>query len=265
VSLVKLVHIHTFKCAGTTFAASLASNFKDEFSCIEPKTRQFLDWDQIKQTMAKSKWRAISSHSLRIPDSQTKGYMFMALVRNPSERLISAWRFQTNVQKISNGSFSSYLKNQSGAKNVQSLFLYNSEIFDGLDIIEIGNESFDLFRHRPNVFLGVVERYDESMTVLEKLLGLNLLNVDLSYPRILNKNVESQIQTVPDVTVPDDYIRKDEALYKAANFYLDLQISLIPNFKDLLSDFRARCKLHRLNPHDFNSKISNENWYLIEN
>ena len=214
--------------------------------------------------MAKSKWRAISSHSLRIPDSQPDGCMFIALVRNPSERLISAWRFQTNIQKISKGSFSSYLKNQSGAKNVQSLFLYNSKVFDGLDINEIGIRSFELFRHRPNVFLGVVERYDESMTVLEKLLGLNLLNVDLSYPRILNKNnVESKIRMIPDVTVPDDYIQQDEVLYKVANFYLDLQISLIPNFKDLLSDFRARCKLHRIKPHDFNSKISHEYWHLI--
>ena len=224
---------------------------------------QFLDWEQIKQNMALTKLRAVSSHSLRIPESIPKGYMFVAFVRNPSERLISAWKFQTNVQKISNVSFSSYLKNHSDAKNVQSLFLYNAKISDGLSIKEIGNQSFELFRHRPNVFLGVVERYDESMTVLEKLLSLNLLTVDLSYPRILNKNTEAQFQMKPDATVPDDYIRLDEALHKFANFHLDLQISLIPNFADLLRDFRARCKLHRTSPHDFNSKIVNEKWHLI--
>ena len=263
-SSVKLVHVHTYKCAGTTFAASLAHNFQDDFRCVEPQIKQFLDWEQIVQEMALSKLRAVSSHSLRIPESIPKGYIFVAFVRNPSERLISAWKFDTKVHNISNESFSSYLKNKF-AKNVQSLFLYNAETLDGLAIKEIGNQSFDLFRHRPNVFLGVVERYDESMTVLEELLRLNSLTVDLSYPRILNKYMESEFQMIPDVTVPDDYIRQDELLRKSANFYLDLQISLIPKFADLLSDFRARCKLHRTNPNDFNSKISNGNWHLIGN
>ena len=257
------MHIHLFKCAGSTFAASLAHNFNEEFRCIEPKTEKFLDWELVMQTMASSKWRAMSSHSLRIPESRPKGYMFVALVRNPSERLISAWKFQTDVQKISTGSFSSYLKKHPEQRNVQSLFLYDSKISDGLDFKEIGNQSFEFFRHQLNVFLGVVDRYDETMTVLEKLLSLNLLNVDLSYPRVINKNEESQL--TPDVTVPDDYIRQDEALYRAANFYLDLQISLIPNFKDLLGEFRARCKLHKLSQDEFASKISNENWHLIEN
>ena len=226
---------------------------------------QFLDWEQIVQEMALLKLRAVSSHSLRIPESIPKGYIFVAFVRNPSERLVSAWKFDTNSQKISNESFSSYLKNQSAARNVQSIFLYDAETLDGLAIEEIGNQSFDSFRYRPNVFLGVVERYDESMTVLEELLSLNLLTFDLSYPRILNKYIESQFQMIPDVTVHDDYIRQDELLHKAANFYLDLQISLIPNFADLLSDFRARCEQHQTKPNDFNLEISNESWHLIGN
>lgn len=226
---------------------------------------RFLDWERIEQYMALTKLGAVSSHSLRIPESIPKGYMFIAFVRNPSERLISAWKFQTNVQKIRNESFSSYLEKQSGKKNVQSLFLHNVEALNGLAIKEIWNQSFELFRHRPNVFIGVVERYDESMTVLEKLLSLNLLTVDLSYPRVLNKNTEAQFQMEPDVTVPDDYIQLDEALHKVANFHLDLQISLIPNFADLLRDFRARCKLHRTSPDDFSAKIVNEKWHLIGN
>jgi hypothetical protein len=221
--------------------------------------------EEIDQMMALSNLRAISSHSLQIPGSPQKGFMFVSLVRNPSERLISAWTFDTEVQKISQVNFSSYLRDHSDKKNIQSRFLFPSGLIDELDPRVKENGKFKLFRHRQNVFIGVVERYDESMTVLEKLLSLNLVNIDLSYPRKLNQSTKSQTHLIPDVEAPDEYIQQDKELYEFANFNLDLEISLIPNFADLLRDFKARCKLNKLSPDDFNAPISNENWHLIGN
>ena len=64
---LNIVHVHGFKCAGTTFSASLAANFKNDFRCIEPKTEGPLDWDKARQASQELGLRAMSSHSLRLP------------------------------------------------------------------------------------------------------------------------------------------------------------------------------------------------------
>jgi len=109
----------------------------------------------------------------------------------------------------------------------------------------------------------LVERYDESMTVLEDLLSRRSVSIDLSYPSKLNTSEKSSNLKVPDVRIPNDFIDLDSELYKFANFCLDLHISLIPNFHKRLNSFKNRCAQKQETLYEFEARITNEKWYYL--
>ena len=259
---LKIVHVHGFKCAGTSFSASLAANFKNDFRCIEPKTEGLLDWDKAHQACQELGLRAMSSHSLRLPSILSSDIQFVHLIREPSERLISAWRFRVVAQQNFEGDFSKYLFEEN--KNQQSAPLMPS-IYE--DVLRNGEEENFLqkqFRHRPSLFLGVVERYDESMTILELLLRQRGMEIDLSYPVPLNQKRETSVAMEPDVEIPNEFVNIDTFLFQLANVRLDIYISLFPDFSESLDNFKARCR-HFNEPSElFSSRIENKNWLYIE-
>jgi|GEM_PF-4910896 len=260
---LEFVHVHGFKCAGTTFSASMAANFKDDFRCIELNTDEPLDWDKVRQASQDLELRAISSHSLRLPSVLSSDIQFVHLIRGPSERLISAWRFQVLVQQNFAGNFSTYLQSEQ-PKNYQSLPLIPENFSDVLEAGEEQNIYREWFRHRPNLFLGVVERYDESMTILELILRQRSIEIDLSYPVPLNQKNQSSEELEPDVGVPKDFVNIDTFLFQLANVRLDSHISLFPNFSISLDNFKARCRQFNEPPELFSSRIQNENWLFID-
>ena len=262
-STIELVHAHGFKCAGTTFSASLAANYLDEFRCIEPRKSRILGWEEVSVYANAIGIKALSSHSLCIPKNVRKETIFVHLIREPNARWVSAWRFESGVQKTFVGTFTEYLASQAINKNLQSKILlqdhsnWNSELF--VDDCEIA----DLFSHRPSVFLGVVERYDESMVVLEDLLKRNSVIVDLSFPALINKAEKLKSDTDLEREIPADFVNIDRELLRLANIRLDLQISLIPNFQDLLRNFKARCKLSKENSKLFEARVVTDNWQFV--
>jgi hypothetical protein len=135
------------------------------------------------------------------------------------------------------------------------------------DVLRNGEEKDFLrewFRHRPNLFLGVVERYDESMTILELILRQRAMEIDLSYPVPLNQKRETSVAMEPDVGIPNEFVSIDTFLFQLANVRLDFYISLFPDFSESLDNFKARCR-HSNEPSElFSSRIQNENWLHIE-
>ena len=260
---LEIVHVHGFKCAGTTFAASLAANFNNEFRCIEPTTKKFLDLEKARQVSKDLGLRAISSHSLSLPSILSSDIQFVHLIREPSERLISAWRFQVVAQQNFEGNFSTYLQSQV-PKNQQSVPLMPS---DYEDVLRNGEEKDFLrewFRHRPSLFLGVVERYDESMTILELILRQRSMEIDLSYPVPLNQKRETFFAMEPDVGIPKEFVNIDTYLYQLANVRLDFYISLFPDFSESLDNYKARCRQFNEPPELFSSRFQNVNWLHID-
>ena len=260
---LNIVHVHGFKCAGTTFAASLAANFKNDFRCIEPKTEGPLDWDKARQASQELGLRAMSSHSLRLPSILSSDIQFVHLIREPSERLISAWRFQVVAQQNFEGNFSTYLQSEE-PKNHQSVPLMPSNYED---VLRNGEEKDFLrkwFRHRPSLFLGVVERYDESMTILELILRQRAMEIDLSYPVPLNQKRGTSVAMEPDVGIPNEFVNIDTFLFQLANVRLDFYISLFPDFSESLDNYKARCRQFNEPPELFSSRFQNENWLHID-
>jgi hypothetical protein len=189
---------------------------------------------------------------------------FVHLVREPNARVLSAWKFEVAVQKRFDGPFSSYLDAQKHNSNHQSRFLLQPSVIQKFDSTDRHNAFLNYFKHRPNLFLGVVERYDESMTVLEQLLRQKSINIDLSYSAPLNQLRRAEVEMTPDVATPADFVNVDEVLYLLANKRLDLHISLYPNFVSLLHNFRARCKLSLESKQRLEPQVQNKNWLFID-
>jgi len=229
---------------------------------MEPRNKGYLEWEIVKEKASQLKVLALSSHSLRIPSDSTQRCMFVHLIRKPHDRFISAWKFETKYESF-RGTFTEYLENKVHTANLQSKLLVEGSN-DELSVDDIKLQEFYLYlRHRPNVFLGVVERYDESMTVLEQVINQNYRKIDLSYPSALNTSAATGSESGMNAEIPHYFTRLDTALHELANTRLDLYISTYPNFSELLSNFQARCQAKRGEKQSIPPKIKNKNWYFV--
>lgn len=205
----------------------------------------------------------MSSHTLRIPDNAPSSTIFVQLIREPAARLTAAWRHLVTFEGSNDFIFSKFLLNHAYSRNLQCQFCF------GYDLNQIDNFSLtdriDEFKisHRPNVFLGVVERYDESMTALEFVLQQMRIEIDLSYPTAINVANGDNKKLILDVQIPENFVNLDRKLHEVANDRLDYTISLISDFKDRLHDFRTRCHQFRETPEDFHSRLEHKYWLYI--
>ena len=99
---------------------------------------------------------------------------------------------------------------------------------------------------RPDLFVGLVERYDESMVALEQTLQSLGIRLDLAYPRAINttrsdQDVESQADALPRKLLLES-TELDERLYQRVEARLDEHINSIPEFDKHLDDFHVRCQ-----------------------
>ena len=89
-----------------------------------------------------------------------------------------------------------------------------------------------------NFFVGVVERYAESMVVIEFLLSNK--GFDFRGDASLKENTMPTVEVPPDVEIPKDYINIDEILYQRCSSMLDTYTLMIPNFADRLHEIENR-------------------------
>ena len=100
----------------------------------------------------------------------------------------------------------------------------------------------------------IVERYDESMLLLEHQLKQHFPAIDLSYIRQnatpdREDDLEQRIQNVFDQLGPEltvEFREKnhwDMKLYEDAQAIFIERLGSLPRVKDLLNDFHSRCQL----------------------
>ena len=92
---MELIHIHGFKCAGTTIEKILNREYEDLLLVESSDGGQRLFYNDIPKEILNVK--AISSHLLA--PSRGRKALQICLIRDPIERLVSAWRFQSSVVK----------------------------------------------------------------------------------------------------------------------------------------------------------------------
>jgi len=89
-----------------------------------------------------------------------------------------------------------------------------------------------------NFFVGVVERYAESMVVIEFLLSNK--GIDFKGDVKSKANPMPIAKVSPDVEIPRDYVNLDEILYQRCSSMLDAYAQIIPNFSVRLQEIQNR-------------------------
>lgn len=230
---IEVVHLHGFKCAGTTLATLLAQNFGTTFRCVESTERAGrLPWSQVVGHPDLVGIRAVSSHTIT-PPPQGAGPLVIGLVRSPAERLISAWRFFQQQSKQPDFPFSGYLKRQSKLENYQTR-LYSPQLAIVHDGLPLWGQHFNHMQLGHNYFIGTVDRFAESLVIIQYLLSLRGINFR-AFISTENAAISSDHKTAPDAPIPESYLSVDKLLYRRCN-------ELINTFRDVIPNFETRLK-----------------------
>ncbi len=265
-----IAHGHIFKNAGSTLDWSLQRSFgegfldhRDDKLMREHGTRHLGELVADQPSL-----QAISSHHMTgtMPELEECQFAQVYLLRNPIERVRSVYEFERQQKSDSLGArtakgktFKEYVawRMQPNVprtiRNYQAIYLAGAHEY--LEPEEPGAALFAeaLAQLRSAAFVGLVDRYDESMVVLEYRLGPMLPSLDLAYvrqnvtrPGLLRKSYRDPgdiLEQLGDLT--STVISKnglDLALYQLAERQLNDAIADIPDFEQRLSDFRARCQ-----------------------
>ncbi len=228
---IEVVHIHGFKCAGTTIATLLAHNFGPSFRCVESTLRsKRLPWLQVIGHPELSGVRAVSSHTITPPPRGARPLVF-GMVRNPSERLISAWRFFRRQSSQPDFPFSGYLYRQRHLKNYQSR-LYSPQFGELSGELPLWGQHCDHLQLGHHYFLGTVDRYAESLVIIQYLLSLRGIEFQ-PFVSTENAAIADENKALPDVPIPEEYIHLDNLLYRRCD-------ELITTFREVVPHFETR-------------------------
>lgn len=226
------MHIHGFKCAGTTLATLLAYNFGNAFRCVESdKPSRRLPWSQIVGHHALVDVQAVSSHTVTVPP-RVSNALVIGLVRKPSDRLISAWRFYQKQSGQLDFPFSGYLRRQKMLKNYQSR-LYSPQFCEMHS--ELWGQHFHRLQFGHGYFLGTVDRYSESLVIIKHLLNQRGIEFR-AFVAMENSGTTRKTEVSPDVPIPDDYVNVDNLLYRRCNELIDAFKQIIPSFDTKLNE-----------------------------
>lgn len=270
-----ILHGHIFKNAGTTFDWSLRKNFGDSF--LDHRQDQLMRQDgsaHLQQLLLdKPQLKAISSHHMTrtLPEMAQVRFTQIYLLRHPLLRLRSVYDFERKQRGQTPGSkaaksksFRDYVEwrmQQSVAhtiRNYQTLYLAGHH--------GLANDEALSSKHFPQAIAAiggeqmicVVERYDESMVVLEENLRQYFPEIDLAYvPQNVSRSKVRKASAGDIVAGTLDELGSlqktaidnnsyDLALYQLALSRLQTRTSSIEGFKNKLADFRERCQ--RLRP-----------------
>lgn len=119
-----------------------------------------------------------------------------------------------------------------------------------------------MVRHIGLYQIGITERYDESLAVMEHMLADHFPGIDLSYAARVNvdenRKNNTEIQNMSELRehLGEELLKKftksherSTKLYKIVDAELDKRISRIQDFDQKMSDFERRCKRHALAEH----------------
>ena len=261
-----ILHCHLFKNAGSTLDWSLHKQFGSAFVDHRDGDSMRLGADFLGPYIeSNAMLAAISSHDVRFPLPDSKSFELLPVIalRHPIDRARSVYDFERRQEANTPGaikakelSFADYIRwrmlpdVKSTIRNFHCAFCTSN--FDS----EIGEQGYldsvALLTKTP--LMVIVERYDESMLLLEQQLQQHFPAIDLSYVRQnatpdREDDLEQRIKNVFDQLGPEltvEFREKnhwDMKLYEDARAIFIERLGALPRVKDLLRDFQSRCQL----------------------
>lgn len=272
---VDLLHLHGFKCAGTTFIWSLEHASQAGVAYVESEASgQRLAWERVMEHLAALEEGPpmITSHLITMPPPGALARIKVAFLREPLARLASAYRFQLHKQgSIDAISFRDYIDQfcRGPLANYQTRHLSPQEPENWR--LQNGwaarPELIDL--NRGDLFVGLVERYDESIVALEYQLERLDCPQNLAYPQRLNSTEDLRSSREQPETLPParllEITELDANLYGRAATRLEEHLAAIPDLSDRLADFHGRCAALRQRPPSVRLKPSDQWTKLASN
>jgi hypothetical protein len=265
-----LLHGHIFKNAGTTFDWSLKRCFGNAFlDHREDKAMREQRGRHLAELLGqRPKLRAVSSHFLCYPLPEIDGIEFhsMLFLRHPIERIASVYAFERKQDADTRGAraakekdFDDYVAWRLEAGVPRTIRDYQAGNITGNHDLSPAKEPPSSWlatasaRLEQAAGVGVVDRYDESMVVLEAALKPAFPDIDLAYVRqnVTQTDTERSIDDKVEATLrrlgdqAGEVLRQnsfDLALYRQANLRLDAALAQLPDAEARLEEFRERCQ-----------------------
>lgn len=264
-----IAHAHIFKNAGSTLDWSLQRSFGEGFLDHRDDTAMIEQGGiHVRELLEQQPGLvAISSHhmTVKLPEIEGVRIVPIYLLRHPLERITSVYEFEKRQQADTPGAeaakkydFREYVawRMQMGVsrtiRNNQTLYVSGRFFAGNTKPLNFAILQQTVMRLRDLPLVGVVDRYDEFMVVIEDYLRDTLPELDLAYQR----------QNVSDLSRPDDLAERvskvlgqlgdlqqqvidenamDLVLYQMAHRRLDSAIEEVDGFAEKLEAFKGRC------------------------
>lgn len=185
-----ILHFHTFKNAGTSVDAILQKCFPEGWANFDGPVPEFFIHHSEMELIARNRrqLRAISSHQIRlpVPGSSTVEFLPIVFIRRPELRIASIWRFQRQRNDDHPATvlakeleFKEWVERNLEPRARLSIRNNQAHIFSfRTDRRTKRNDPRAFDRAKANFealpLMGVVERFDDSMSVYERLYSPHL-------------------------------------------------------------------------------------------
>ncbi len=268
-----ILHGHIFKNAGTSFDWSLERQFGDGFlDHRDDRAMRAGEGEHLRELLtAQPGLQAISSHHMtgELPELPGVQFQQVFLLRHPLERLRSVYEFERRQRGKTPGSraarsksFRDYVAWRMLAEVAHTIRDYQTLYLAGYHGLASAADRARTYFPAAlqllsgSALVGLVDRYDESMVVIEEALRPYFPAIDLAcVPQNVarGKDRSSGIEGLVEATLNElgelqktviELNSNDLALYQQACQALDAKIHAVDDFESLLSNYRKRC--HRL-------------------
>ncbi|MDO6461504.1 hypothetical protein Q4485_12415 [Granulosicoccaceae sp. 1_MG-2023] len=261
-----LVHCHMFKNAGSTLDWSLERLFGKAFVDHRDDDPMRNEPGYLKTWLeAHPQVRALSSHHvpLPLPDLRDRETIGLFLLRQPLDRVGSVYQFEhkqkadtpgaIHAKKLGFGDYVAWRMQEDVGATIRD---FQTRYCSGaMKVRKTGEAHFEqaCAALAESPFVGVVDRYDESMVVFEEALRKIGYTPDLAYTaqnqgKRAALPMQERIDKVLDGLTPatrELLLANNELdirLYAFANELLSARIAAIGDFDARLADFRKRCE-----------------------
>lgn len=269
-----ILFMHMPKTGGQTFRKILSTGCRNKhyvhLEHASSKTFTLADIHRILKNCPDT--YAIGGHRIFIHPSdfisRQVRYFPIFFVRSWFDQIMSDYymvrrkKDDPNSSALRKGGYSSIVK-ITGDVNEYLKFILNGNrphvftLFPTRQLKREGKHTQDqIMQYMSMYYIGVVERYDESLVAIEYDLASHFPGIDLSYYRPVDvnplKNTCKSTYTAERNAADPDVLKRIEKqfsdviqLYNYANSELDRKICSIPSFEKRLEHFRFRCKINR--------------------
>lgn len=217
-----ILHLHFLKNAGSTMDYILQRNFKESLAFLEggsPSAKvpcqkiinYFCEHPEIK---------AVSSHQALypVPDHPNLKIYPIFFLRHPLDRVGSVYSFERRLNlysrtvQLARGDIKDYIRFR---LDYEGMVIQNFQVSRILNFASIESDSRNYLEEakqclRSSPFFGIVERFDDSLILLKKMLEKPFPGLDYSYQKV---NVSPDREKTLEERVKSLEVRLGESLF----------------------------------------------------